>query len=204
MDNPGNLYGRVHPDNFPNENDYRNPVIADAMKTLGYANQFSRGINMVQEQLEENNNGLAVFDFNDITTFRVTVANADLNLDEGETGEVENEAENEVEDGAINKAENEVNKVQNEVEDEVEDEVEAGNEVKGEVEDEVKSEAEKIPLRQTMILELIRVAGSLSMEAISKQLKISVSSVYRDIEKLKKDGKLERVGGDKNGYWKIK
>ena len=32
-------------------NDYRNPVIADAMKTFGYVNRFSRGINAVQEEL---------------------------------------------------------------------------------------------------------------------------------------------------------
>ena len=71
MDNPGGLYGKVSPDNFPNENDYRNPVIADAMKTFGYVNRFSRGINAVQEELVENKNGLAVFDFNDVTTFKV-------------------------------------------------------------------------------------------------------------------------------------
>ena len=78
MDNPGNLYGKVKPDNFPNENDYRNPIIADAMKTFGYVNRFSRGINMVQEELLENNNGLAKFDFNDNTTFKVIVKNADI------------------------------------------------------------------------------------------------------------------------------
>jgi len=78
MDNPGGLYGKVSPDNFPNENDYRNPVIADAMKTFGYVNRFSRGINAVQEELVENKNGLAVFDFNDVTTFKVIVRNADI------------------------------------------------------------------------------------------------------------------------------
>jgi ATP-dependent DNA helicase RecG len=77
MDNPGNLYGKVRPDNFPNESDYRNPVIAEAMKTFGYVNRFSRGVNMVQEILEENKNGLAIFKFDDITTFKVTVMNAD-------------------------------------------------------------------------------------------------------------------------------
>ncbi|MDR1370615.1 MAG: putative DNA binding domain-containing protein [Dysgonamonadaceae bacterium] len=77
MDNPGNLYGKVSPDNFPNENDYRNPVIADAMKVFGFVNRFSRGINMVQEELTANKNGLAEFDFRDITTFKVTVKNAD-------------------------------------------------------------------------------------------------------------------------------
>ncbi|MDD4589885.1 MAG: ATP-binding protein [Parabacteroides sp.] len=77
MDNPGNLYGKVSPENFPNETDYRNPVIAVAMKTLGYVNQFGRGIETVQEELEANKNGLAVFKFEDITTFKAIVMNAD-------------------------------------------------------------------------------------------------------------------------------
>jgi len=77
MDNPGNLYGKVSPENFPNENDYRNPVIADAMKVFGYVNRFSRGINAVQEELIENKNGAATFDFDDVTTFKAVVINAD-------------------------------------------------------------------------------------------------------------------------------
>ena len=32
IDNPGNLYGKARPENFPNKNDYRNPVIAEVMK----------------------------------------------------------------------------------------------------------------------------------------------------------------------------
>ena len=54
IDNPGNLYGKARIENFPNENDYRNPVVAEAMKTLGYVNKFGRGINMVQDVLTEN------------------------------------------------------------------------------------------------------------------------------------------------------
>ncbi|MPN30976.1 hypothetical protein SDC9_178447 [bioreactor metagenome] len=77
---------------------------------------------------------------------------------------------------------------------------EAGNEAISEAE----NEAIKMTLRQEKILQLIREDNSLSREAISKQLKVSDSSVYRDIEKLKKIGKLERVGGNKGGYWKIK
>ncbi|GHT32405.1 transcriptional regulator [Bacteroidia bacterium] len=78
MDNPGGLYGKVQPENFPNVNDYRNPVIAEAMKVFGYVNRFNRGVNMVQDILEENKNGRAIFDFKDISTFKVTVMNADL------------------------------------------------------------------------------------------------------------------------------
>ena len=52
--NPGGLYGKVNAQNFPFVNDYRNPVIAEAMKVLGFVNRFSRGIIRVKEELKEN------------------------------------------------------------------------------------------------------------------------------------------------------
>ena len=54
--NPGGLYGKVNAQNFPFVNDYRNPVIAEAMKVLGFVNRFSRGIIRVKEELKENGN----------------------------------------------------------------------------------------------------------------------------------------------------
>ena len=72
VQNPGGLYGKVSPANFPNVSDYRNPFIAEAIKVLGYVNRFSRGIYRVQKELVENGNGEASFDFSLITAFRVT------------------------------------------------------------------------------------------------------------------------------------
>ena len=46
--NPGGLYGNARPENFPNVNDYRNPVIAEAMKVMGYVNRYNRGIARVK------------------------------------------------------------------------------------------------------------------------------------------------------------
>ena len=71
--NSGGLYGRVNAGNFPDENDYRNPVVADAMRTLGYVNRFGRGIGRVREELAGNGNGEPVFDTGQIGSFRVTV-----------------------------------------------------------------------------------------------------------------------------------
>jgi len=74
--NPGGLYGNANSENFPTVNAYRNPVIAEAMKVLGYVNRFSRGVIRVQEELEENENKKAVFDLSKITVFEVVVTNA--------------------------------------------------------------------------------------------------------------------------------
>ena len=71
--NAGGLYGNARPENFPKINDYRNPIIAGAMKSLGYVNKYNRSIGQVQKELSENGNPKAEFDVNLLTAFAVTV-----------------------------------------------------------------------------------------------------------------------------------
>ena len=78
--NAGGLYGNARPENFPTINDYRNPLIASAMKTMGYVNMFNRGISQVQTDLKENGNPPAEFEVNLITAFRVNVADVVKNV----------------------------------------------------------------------------------------------------------------------------
>jgi len=70
--NPGGLYGNARPENFPTVSDDRNPIVAKAMKVLGYVNKYDRGIYNVQTELVENGNGEAIFDFDKITVFGAT------------------------------------------------------------------------------------------------------------------------------------
>jgi ATP-dependent DNA helicase RecG len=71
--NPGGLFGSARPDNFPFVNDYRNLIVAGAMKTMGYVNKFNRGIETSQEYLKDNGNPPAVFDFEKVTVFGVKI-----------------------------------------------------------------------------------------------------------------------------------
>ena len=59
-------------DNFPNVNDYRNIVVAEAMKVLGFVNRHSRGVLKVQADLKANENGEAIYDFAYQTAVLVT------------------------------------------------------------------------------------------------------------------------------------
>lgn len=61
IQNPGGLYGGARPENFPNVNDYRNPVIAEVMAVLGYANRFGRGVARAQKLLRDNGSDEATF-----------------------------------------------------------------------------------------------------------------------------------------------
>ena len=70
--NHGGLYGRANVENFPNVNDYRNIVVAEAMKVLGFVNRHSRGVLRVQKEIKANENGEAVYDFSHQTAVIVT------------------------------------------------------------------------------------------------------------------------------------
>ena len=65
IQNPGPLYGVARPENFPNQTAYRNPVIAEAMKTIGAVNRYGRGVERAQIALKKNGSPPAEFIFGD-------------------------------------------------------------------------------------------------------------------------------------------
>jgi len=82
ISNPGSLYGQVTRQNFDHVNDYRNPVIAEIMKSLGYVERFGSGIARVRDALARNGNPPAEFVFED-TDARVVVHAATRPVDIG-------------------------------------------------------------------------------------------------------------------------
>ncbi len=62
IQSPGGLYGEATPENFPTRNSYRNPVIAEAMKSLGFVNRFGYGVQRAQALLAKNGNPPAEFE----------------------------------------------------------------------------------------------------------------------------------------------
>lgn len=80
--NPGGLYGKATPENFPFVNDYRNGIVAEGMKVLGFVNRYSRGVQAVQRELTVNGNGEADFKLNLGTAFLVVERIANKKLEE--------------------------------------------------------------------------------------------------------------------------
>lgn len=72
IQSPGGLFGNVTPNNYLQQNAYRNPTVAEAMKVLGYVNKFGLGIRRAQEALKKHGNPPAEFQF-DSTYVLVTV-----------------------------------------------------------------------------------------------------------------------------------
>jgi predicted HTH transcriptional regulator len=50
---------------------------------------------------------------------------------------------------------------------------------------------------------LIKKNNKITAAEISERLNISLSTAKRKIKELKENGKVERIGSDKTGYWKI-
>ena len=64
IQNPGGLYGRVTSENIgTGATDYRNPLIAEIMRNLGFAQRFGVGLSIARKALEDNGNPPPEFDF---------------------------------------------------------------------------------------------------------------------------------------------
>lgn len=73
ISNSGGLYGKARPENFPNENDYRNPVLAEASKNLGFINRFNVGVKRAKAALTQNGNPEPKFTIDQPTGFEVVI-----------------------------------------------------------------------------------------------------------------------------------
>ena len=228
MDNPGSLYGKVHPENFPNANDYRNPVIAEAMKALGYVNRFNRGINMVQEILEENKNEQAIFNFSDISTFKAIVMNADNGAEKSKNNAdkqsiIKNKNNDKTNSGAENGADNSAEKNKNDadkqsiIKNKNNDKTNSGADKNKNGADKSKNNTDKqriikdknnnkinsgaeLTTREKEILSIIKKDNTVSRKIIAQKLGVGTTTVYRNIESLKEKGIIKRIGSDRGGY----
>jgi len=64
IQNPGGLYGKVTPENIETgATDYRNPLIAEIMRHLGFAQRFGMGLPVARKALADNGNPPPEFEF---------------------------------------------------------------------------------------------------------------------------------------------
>lgn len=64
IQSPGSLYGKVTPENIgTGATDYRNPLIAEIMHHLGFAQRFGMGLPLANKALADNGNPPPEFDF---------------------------------------------------------------------------------------------------------------------------------------------
>ena len=61
----------------------------------------------------------------------------------------------------------------------------------------------KLSDRDLKILEIMKKESSITIKDLSKEFNVTEKTIFRAIQKLKELNKIERVGSDKNGYWKV-
>ena len=49
----------------------------------------------------------------------------------------------------------------------------------------------------------MKLNPNITIEELSKEIRISDRAIKKNISKLKQEGKITRVGSDKGGYWEI-
>lgn len=57
--------------------------------------------------------------------------------------------------------------------------------------------------RREDILLIMKKNNQVTIAELAKQFGVTEKTIKRDIEKLKKDDRLKRVGPDKGGYWEV-
>ena len=201
ISNPGGLYGRAKPDNFPFVNDYRNPMLAEAMKVLGMVNKYNRGIAKANRELEKNGNPVAQFDVNKLTEFRVTILactkSDPINSESGPIKWPDKEKS-----GQINSGVGRINSTSDATGDK-NGEIKSGqiNPKSGQINSVKPYDTESQDLA---VLEIIRNRPGIKVEAVFLEIKTSTRSVRRVLGRLAKKDKIEYRGSKRTGGWFVK
>ncbi len=184
LSNPGGLYGQANPENFPYVNDYRNPLLAEAMKIMGYVNKYNRGIAKIKKEMESNGNPPPVFDVNKITEFRVTLRPSVGEI-KTQNGEVRGEIK--AKNGEVGEI-----KAQN-------------GEINGEV-GEIKAQNGEIngDSGEIKIYDAIANNPGIKREALLLMTGISLRTIDRIVKRLTDDKKIEYRGSKRTGGWFVR
>ena len=190
--NPGGLYGKATPENFPYVNDYRNGVVAEGMKVLGFVNRYSRGVQSVQNELRNNGNGRADFKLHFGTAFLVIEP---ISLFGNEN---HHSKPNKERGEKSNKQVTEVSGKQNGSNPNKE-RVEKSNKHKNEKPNKEK----KISIELELLLEAIKENPQVTYKDLMTKFSMTYSTLYERLKMLKKQGRIARVGGRFAGLWQI-
>ena len=69
---------------------------------------------------------------------------------------------------------------------------------------EYKNVPENVPEnRPTLICQLMKNNRAITVLALAKKIRVNEKTIKRDIDNLKKDGSIRRIGPDKGGYWEV-
>ena len=177
FESPGRLPGTVKPFNIRHTHFSRNPKIAQFLKAYDYVKEFGEGVDRVCRELEANGTPHLSFHLDDFI-LKITVPK----VTENSNKVAEKVAENS-------------NKVAEKV-------AEANKKVTERLIEKANAHGERLTANRIKILELMLEDPYISRADLAKNIGISETSIYRNIEVMR--GRyLRRVGPDNGGFWEI-
>lgn len=177
FESPGRLPAMVKPSNIRHTHFSRNPKIAQFLKAYDYVKEFGEGVDRVCRELEANGTPHLSFHLDDFI-LKITVPKV---------------AEN------SNKVTEKVAENSNEVAEKV---AEANKKVTERLIEKANAHGERLTANRIKILELMLEDPYISRADLAKNIGISETSIYRNIEVMR--GRyLRRVGPDNGGFWEI-
>ena len=177
FESPGRLPGTVKPSNIRHTHFSRNPKIAQFLKTYDFVKEFGEGVDRVCRELEANGTPHLSFHLDDFI-LKITVPK----VTENSNKVAEKVAENS-------------NKVAEKV-------AEANKKVTERLIEKANAHGERLTANRIKILELMLEDPYISRADLAKNIGISETSIYRNIEVMR--GRyLRRVGPDNGGFWEI-
>lgn len=181
FESPGRLPGTVKPSNIRHTHFSRNPKIAQFLKAYDYVKEFGEGVDRVCRELEANGTPHLSFHLDDFI-LKITVPKV-AETSSNRIGRVtEKVAENS-------------NKVAEKV-------AEANKKVTERLIEKANAHGERLTANRIKILELMLEDPYISRADLAKNIGISETSIYRNIEVMR--GRyLRRVGPDNGGFWEI-
>ena len=191
--NPGSLYGNARPENFPNVSDYRNSILAESMRVMGFVNRFNRGIATAQEELVKNGNEPATFDLKTFGVFGVSVK--EKNIENIPVDYHSQAIANRLNDesGLINDDNGRLNDDNGRI-----------NDDNGRLNDESgRIRIENLPEIEKIVFRFIKNNDSIGVKTICNLANIPYRSATRHLSKLKEKGLIEYIGSKKSGGYRI-
>jgi len=186
IENPGGLYGNARPENFPNVSDYRNLVISESMRVMGYVNRFNRGIEEAQLALKNNKNKPAEFDFDTFGVFRVVIKEKPIE-------KIKASFSNPWDGVTIKDTDNEKDENNGGISGGINGGINGG--ISGGI---------KLSKTETEIIGIIETHENIKVDEICELFKMSKRTVERHLSHLKDLHIIEYVGALKTGGYKIK
>ena len=177
FESPGRLPGTVKPSNIRHTHFSRNPKIAQFLKAYDFVKEFGEGVDRMCRELEVNGTPHLSFHLDDFI-LKITVPKVTENS---------------------NKVAGKVAENSNKVAEKV---AEANKKVTERLIEKANAHGERLTANRIKILELMLEDPYISRADLAKNIGISETSIYRNIEVMR--GRyLRRVGPDNGGFWEI-